>query len=76
MTLPASSAIALRLASAKRRAQEVSPRYFAPGRWWHPSAESAANVFALTHVVIADCRTDSSGSTMDHQPEATVLVAL
>ena len=39
-------------------------------------SEPAANVLAVTQMVIADGWTHPSRSTVDHQPEATVLIAL
>ena len=39
-------------------------------------SEPAANVLAMTQMVIADGWTHPSGSTVDHQPEATILIAL
>jgi hypothetical protein len=38
--------------------------------------QASTDIFTLSQVVIANRRTDSSRSTMDHQPEATVFVTL
>jgi hypothetical protein len=39
-------------------------------------AEPAANVLAVTQMVIADSWTHPSRSTVDHQPKAAILIAL
>jgi hypothetical protein len=38
--------------------------------------QASADVFTLSQVMIANRRADASGSTVDHQPEATVIIAL
>jgi len=38
--------------------------------------QASAGVFTLSQVVITNRRADASGSTVDHQPQATILIAL
>ena len=39
-------------------------------------SQASADVFTLSQVVIANRRADLSGPAVDHQPQATILIAL
>ena len=59
---------------AAQRSRKLQPSRPLTGRV--VTRSGAANVLAVTQVVITDCWTHPSGSTVDHQPEATILIAL
>ena len=39
-------------------------------------AQPAADGLGTSEMMVADCRANPSGSTMDHQPEVTIFIAL